>query len=124
MRIEKRLLKAEDGMKMGRHAEETCYGFLAELANHCFGLEFIHDFGIAAEKNGRWLPEQMLDDHARGHFAAGCEAVITGHYHTPFSRATAEGKILISLGDWIDQYSYAVFEDGAFSLETFSAPEA
>ncbi len=71
------------------------------------------------EKNGRWLPEQMLDNHARGHFEAGCKAVITGHFHTPLYRSTPDGRILISLGDWISQYSYAVFEDGAFSLETF-----
>lgn len=72
------------------------------------------------EKNRRGLPEQLLDAHARAHFRTGCRAVITGHFHVPLHRATPDGQTLIALGDWIDQYSYGVFEAGAFSLETFS----
>ena len=59
--------------------------------------------------------DEFLD--AQQHFAAGCEVVITGHFHVPIFRQ-AEGKTLIGLGDWIDQFSYAVCEDGVFTLRT------
>lgn len=71
-----------------------------------------------AAKRGRWNPRQVLLEHARRRFAEGADAVVTGHFHTPlFDRS--EGKPLIALGDWITAYSYAVFEDGAFSLNQF-----
>lgn len=70
-----------------------------------------------ARNRERWSPEPLLISHAQPHFAAGCEVVITGHFHVPICRQD-EGKTLIGLGDWIDQYSYAVCEDGVFSLLT------
>ena len=70
-----------------------------------------------AGRRTRWNPAQLLANHAQKHFAAGCEVVITGHFHTPFFHLE-EGKTIIGLGDWIDQFSYAVCEDGVFSLRT------
>lgn len=64
------------------------------------------------------LPEQALHRHAQGLFAEGHQAVITGHFHTPLFESSTQGT-LIALGDWITQYSYAIYEDGAFSLRTF-----
>jgi UDP-2,3-diacylglucosamine hydrolase len=61
---------------------------------------------------------EMILDHARRHFAAGYVAVITGHFHSPMFAATGEGTV-IALGDWIRDYSYAVYEDGVFSLHQF-----
>ncbi len=69
-------------------------------------------------KSVRWAPEDLLENHARQRFAEGCEAVVTGHFHAPLLRRI-ENKTMISLGDWIDQYSYAVYENGEFSLKTF-----
>ncbi len=66
-------------------------------------------------KRQRWLPEDLLLAHARERFAEGYQAVVTGHFHTPLLRATEQGTV-IGLGDWIEQYSYAVWENGAFSL--------
>ncbi len=64
-------------------------------------------------------PLHLLEEHARRHFAAGCQAVVTGHFHAP-ARRDFDGNVMIALGDWIDQYSYAVFADGKFSLARFS----
>ena len=61
----------------------------------------------------------ILDTFARGCFAAGCDAVITGHYHLPIVKRE-DGHLFISLGDWITQYSYAQWLDGEFTLESFS----
>lgn len=65
-----------------------------------------------------WEPRQLLTDHALQRFAEGVDAVVTGHFHTPlFERF--EGKCLVAIGDWIGQYSYAVFENGDFALKQF-----
>lgn len=69
-------------------------------------------------KKPRWLPEAMLTDHAEHLFAAGCEAVVTGHFHLALLKET-NGRTLVALGDWIDQFSYAVWEDGRFVLHTY-----
>lgn len=71
-----------------------------------------------AARNARWVPREMLAEHARPLFAEGYAAVVTGHFHAPLLQETGEGTLL-ALGDWIDQYSYAVFEDGRFELRTY-----
>jgi UDP-2,3-diacylglucosamine hydrolase len=68
-----------------------------------------------AAKRARWVPETLLAAHAERRFAEGCDAVVTGHFHAPLLREEG-GRTLVALGDWIDQYSYAVLEDGTFSL--------
>ncbi|MBE0596592.1 MAG: UDP-2,3-diacylglucosamine diphosphatase [Desulfuromonadales bacterium] len=70
-------------------------------------------------KRRRWVPEQMLAEHANRRFAEGYQAVVTGHFHAPWLQRNPEGTV-VSLGDWLDQYSYAVWEDGEFRLETFA----
>lgn len=70
------------------------------------------------DKRQRWNPRQLLLDHAATRFAAGHEVVITGHFHSPFLEETDHGTV-IALGDWIDQDSYAVCEDGVFSLQRY-----
>jgi UDP-2,3-diacylglucosamine hydrolase len=71
-----------------------------------------------ATKKTNWLPEAMLTDHAKQLFSEGYAAVVTGHFHHPLLQET-EGKAMVALGDWIDQFSYAVCEDGKFELHTF-----
>ncbi len=71
-----------------------------------------------AVRQNAWAPETMLTRHASLRFAEGHDAVLTGHIHIPWHKETEQGTI-ISLGDWITRFSYAVLEDGRFSLETF-----
>lgn len=66
----------------------------------------------------RVVPRQLLLDHASLHFDQGCQAVVTGHFHSPHIEHTPKGLIL-SLGDWINQYSFAVLEKGEFTLRTY-----
>jgi len=73
--------------------------------------------GHAANRR-RWVPEALLAAHARQRFAEGCAVVVTGHFHQPLLRTEGEG-LVVALGDWIDQFSYAVCEDGRFELRTF-----
>lgn len=66
----------------------------------------------------RWDYRAILDAFARERFDSGCDAVITGHYHLPICQGEP-GRLFISLGDWITQYSYAQWLDGNFTLEQF-----
>ncbi len=59
--------------------------------------------------------ENLLRAHAEVQLANGCSVVITGHHHSPMMLETQKG-LIISLGDWITQNSYALLEDGKFSL--------
>ena len=71
-----------------------------------------------APKNNRRLPEACIDAYARQRLAAGNDIVITGHFHQPFTRRIDRGQVF-GLGDWIEQYSYLVYEDGCFELKTY-----
>ncbi|HKL48030.1 MAG TPA: UDP-2,3-diacylglucosamine diphosphatase [Desulfuromonadales bacterium] len=62
--------------------------------------------------------EEMISAFGERKLSEGFDGIVSGHFHTPFIQKTPEGTI-IALGDWIDQYSYAVLENGAFSLETW-----
>jgi len=62
-----------------------------------------------------WQPVKLLETYCAARCAGGAQAVVTGHFHTPLLRETGQGT-LVALGDWITQYSYAVFENGRFSL--------
>ena len=63
---------------------------------------------------------EILKPYAKAILATGCQAIVTGHYHQPFHEKLGDGE-LIALGDWITQYSYAVYEDHAFTLKSYSA---
>lgn len=73
----------------------------------------------SARKNGgrdrRQLPREDLLNYARKYFAEGHDTVITGHFHVPLLHKE-NGHTLIALGDWSQEASYAVLEDGIFTL--------
>ena len=71
-----------------------------------------------AGKETKKAPREKLLAHARPLFENGCSAVITGHFHNPLFEQTDSGT-LIALGDWITDFSYAVYEDGNFRLEKY-----
>ena len=61
----------------------------------------------------------ILLPYARHRLAEGYDVMVTGHFHQPFREKIGSGELL-ALGDWIEQFSYAVWEDGAFRLERFT----
>ena len=63
-------------------------------------------------------PRPLITAHARRRFAEGYNAVVTGHFHTPFIEETPEGRV-IALGDAMEQASYVIYEDGDFRTATF-----
>lgn len=68
-------------------------------------------------KSERQLPEKQIEVYAREMLEKGCEVVVTGHFHQPFSRHFEKG-MLFGLGDWMEQYSYLLYENGRFELRT------
>lgn len=81
----------------------------------------------SAEKHQRWPAGEILRAYAEGILDSGHQAIVTGHYHQPLHEKVGDGE-LIALGDWISQFSYAVYEDGCFALRNYrptsSASEA
>jgi UDP-2,3-diacylglucosamine hydrolase len=71
------------------------------------------------DKSRRWPARDILIPYAEAELAKGYQAIVIGHFHQPFHERLAGGE-LIALGDWIGQYSYAVWEDGAFRLESYT----
>jgi len=53
---------------------------------------------------------------AREKFAAGYDHVLMGHTHLPMSHEE-NGRMYVNLGDFIDNFSYAVYRDGTLRLE-------
>jgi UDP-2,3-diacylglucosamine hydrolase len=72
------------------------------------------------ERQRRWDYAGLLREFAAARFREGCDVVISGHFHLPFAkRSASDGKELVSLGDWISQFSYAEWRDGEITLKTF-----
>ena len=67
-----------------------------------------------------WPAREILKPFAATLIAAGHQAVVTGHFHQPFHEKLGDGE-LIALGDWITQFSYAVYENRAFTLTSYQA---
>jgi UDP-2,3-diacylglucosamine hydrolase len=69
----------------------------------------------------RWDFTAMIRDFAASRFKEGNDAVVLGHFHLPLFEQTANGKTrtLLSLGDWINHYSYGEWNNGEFSLKTY-----
>ena len=75
-----------------------------------------------AAKRKRWIPREMLLEHASRRFAEGYGATVTGHFHVPLLEES-NGRTLLAVGDWIEQYSYAVWENGKFGLYKYQDSE-
>lgn len=77
--------------------------------------------GKHKERNSKLNYEILLRDFAEMRFRESCDAVITAHFHLPFlsTRKTGSEKTLLSIGDWITQYSYGELLDGELSLHQY-----
>lgn len=71
------------------------------------------------KRKRRWDYRALITTFAHDRFAEGIDTVITGHFHLPFHEKTPAGAIL-SVGDWITQYSYGEYNAEGFHLRTFT----
>ncbi len=69
----------------------------------------------------KWNYPDIIRRFAFDKFGQGCDVVVAGHFHMPFLETSGPNgeKTLLSLGDWITQYSYGEWLDGGLSLKTF-----
>jgi UDP-2,3-diacylglucosamine hydrolase len=84
---------------------------LASLAGH---LSKQHNGG----GRNSFPARKLLKSYAEAILATGQQAVVVGHFHQPFHEKLDAGE-LIALGDWITQFSYAVYENHAFTLTSY-----
>ncbi len=76
----------------------------------------------APRRTARWDYDRLIREFAAQRFREGVEVVVTGHFHRPFLDDNG-ATVLLSLGDWISQYSYGEWRDGSLSLRVFSADD-
>lgn len=65
---------------------------------------------------------EKMHSFAMEKFYEDFDAVILGHCHTPVLReANIDGKkkTFVTLGDWMEQYSYLLYADGCFNLLSY-----
>ncbi len=73
-------------------------------------------------KTARWDYRQILLAFARRLQEQGCDGLVTGHFHLAL-RENVPGTpfTLLSLGDWMEQYTYGEMQDGELRLMTYPA---
>lgn len=75
-------------------------------------------------KKFRWSYRDILLDFARNLQNQGCDGLVAGHFHLALQE-TLDGRpfTLISLGDWMGQYTYGEMLDGKLRLMKYSPEE-
>jgi UDP-2,3-diacylglucosamine hydrolase len=73
----------------------------------------------------KWDYRSIIRSFAAARFAAGCDIVVTGHFHLPFREQVADEplRLIVSLGDWITHFTYGEWSDGTIVLKRFSDEE-
>lgn len=118
----------------GVDPEDRGYRFLKRILRNPFNqklFRLIHpDFGIRLAKlvsgtsrkynkiDLKNRSEEAYKQFAEQKFAEGFDYVIMGHRHNPLVHQVGQKKY-INLGDWIINYSYAVFDGNDLELKFF-----
>jgi UDP-2,3-diacylglucosamine hydrolase len=77
-----------------------------------------HSKGNHKAAEARWDYKPLVRKFAAARFAEGFDNVVTAHYHRPLLESSG-GKTLLSLGDWITQFSYGEMINGELTLKTY-----
>ena len=73
------------------------------------------------EKQGRWDYRSIIRQAALQYQKAGLDGMVCGHFHLPAIEQLDQPPFtLVSLGDWITDFSYAEMTDGVLSLRQYS----
>lgn len=72
-------------------------------------------------KRARWNYRKILLDFAASLQKQGCDGLVAGHFHLALQEVL-EGRpfTLLSLGDWMGQYTYGEMLNGELRLMTYS----
>ena len=68
----------------------------------------------------RWNYRAIIRTFARSVREQGCDGLVTGHFHLAF-REELDGSpfAILSLGDWMEQFTYGEMTAGTLSLQTY-----
>ena len=118
----------------GLAAKDGGYRFVKRIMRNRWNLKFFRllhpDFGIPLARyisgSSRQYTNQLnhlrdesdYTNFADKKFAEGYDYVIMGHRHNPLVHRQGEKKY-INLGDWIDKYTYALFDGEQLQMLTF-----
>lgn len=94
-----------------------------ELVFRCAAMLSKQSKGQHRERNNRWDYEALITNFAQARISEGCNAVITAHFHTPFTASLTSGSkvgAVLSLGDWITHFTYGELFDDRLALCRFS----
>jgi UDP-2,3-diacylglucosamine hydrolase len=70
--------------------------------------------------NRRWNYREILHSFARSVREQGCDGLVTGHFHLAICEELDGSPFtLLSLGDWMDQFSYGEMDGGRLYLKTY-----
>ncbi|NTW98418.1 MAG: UDP-2,3-diacylglucosamine diphosphatase [Geobacteraceae bacterium] len=73
-------------------------------------------------KTARWDYRQILLDFARRLQKQGCDGLVTGHFHLALcEKVSGSPFTLLSLGDWMEQFTYGEMQDGELRLMAYPA---
>lgn len=74
-------------------------------------------------KTTRWDYRQIVLDFAGSLHERGCDGLVTGHFHLAM-RENVPGTdfVVLSLGDWMGQFTYGEMRDGELRLMSYPAP--
>ncbi|OGU17082.1 MAG: UDP-2,3-diacylglucosamine hydrolase [Geobacteraceae bacterium GWC2_53_11] len=75
-------------------------------------------------KTARWDYRRIILDFAESIRQQGCDGLITGHFHLALHECLpATGFTVLSLGDWMEQFTYGEILDGELRLLSYSSAE-
>jgi UDP-2,3-diacylglucosamine hydrolase len=78
-----------------------------------------------AVKTGRWDYRQIILDFAGSLRSQGVDGLVTGHFHLALCEKVAETPFtVLSLGDWMERFTYGEMQDGELRLMSYSPEKA
>ena len=76
-----------------------------------------------AVKTARWDYRNILLDFASYLQKQGCDGLVTGHFHLALlEELPGSAFSILSLGDWMEQFTYGEMLDGKLQLMTYTEP--
>lgn len=76
-------------------------------------------------KTAHWNYHQILLNFADTIQKQGCDGLVSGHFHLALrEKLPGSGFTLLSLGDWMEQFTYGEMHDGDLQLKIYSSVTA
>jgi len=73
-------------------------------------------------KHQRWNYRAIIRTFARSACEQGCDGLVTGHFHLAFCEKLDDSPfVILSLGDWMEQFTYGEITAGVLSLKTYQS---